>query len=578
MNYNAAIIHLYQTLVGRDPDSAGFQYWLDEMTQGRATQGTLIQALIESDEFSSVQDGLVRLYKATFGRVPDKPGLDYWVGKIDAGEHNLQDVSTLFITSPEFEERFGSNVSTEFVVTKMYQNTFGRQPDTAGFDYWVEQVENGLTLSDLLLNFTESPEGVSTLSSYVSTVVLYDRLIARMPTAAEVLQAPVAPSAVADLIIAKDEYSGPDPAQSESVLTGTFAEGTLTLSGLASGAVIVNQVTQQLTEGGFALSVTGLDWEGLTAVDVAGIAGQAVSVTGGDTALEVKVGATTQTVKLGAGDDTVTMATVPTQPDFNIDPGLGVNTIQWTDSLSVDGSGANGTYGAFSVINGSEFNDTLTLFASDLAFAIDLLGGTDTLRLVGGGTVNVPTLSGVANIERWVFSDDAVYDFIGSTGNDYVTVGAGGGRILGAAGADTLYLDAGVDLIAFAAVADSKQDATKVVFTGDVIHGLDFAEDKFELPVALDGSVTNDVTVASAFHSNLASILTSDANVLTALTTDSSADIDAVLVEVQAGGAAGHYLIVQGTAKATAFDPTTDLLVKLVGATNTTDFDSTNII
>ena len=578
MNYDAAIIYLYQTLVGRDPDSAGFQYWATEMKAGRSTQGNLVDALIGSDEFSRTQDGVVRLYKATFGRVPDKEGLDYWVGKIEAGEHNLQDVSTLFITSPEFEQRFGSSVSTEFVVSKMYQNTFGREPDTAGFDYWVEQVDNGLTISDLLLNFTESPEGVETLADYVSTVVLYDRLVSRMPTAAEVLQAPATTSAVADLIIAKDEYSGPNPAQPESALTGTFAEGVLTVSGAANGTVVVNQVTQQLTEGGFAVNVAGLDWTAVTAVNVAGVTGQPVFVTGGDAALEVTVGSSIQTLTLGSGDDTVTMVSVPTQSGFNLDPGLGTNTLTWKTALSVDASGSNGTYGSFSVINGSEFNDTLTLFVSDLALTVDTLGGTDTLRLVGGGTVNVPALATVSNVERWLFSDSAVYDFIGSENDDYVTVGSGGGRLLGGAGADTFYLSTGADLIAFAAITESQQDLTQVEFTGNTIHGFDFSEDQFELPVAIDGDITNNVKVASAFHSNLASILAADANVTTALTTDTAADIDAVLVEVEAGGAAGHYLIVQATAKDTAFDAATDLLVKLVGAVNTTSFDADNII
>ena len=578
MNHESAIIHLYQTLVGRDPDAAGFQYWLGEMDAGRVTQGALVEALIKSDEFLSVQDGLVRLYKAAFGRVPDKAGLDYWVGKIEAGEHNLQDVSTLFITSPEFEQRFGSSVSTDFVVTKMYQNTFGREPDVAGFHYWVEQVNNGLTISDLLLNFTESSEGVATLEDYVSTVVLYDRLVSRMPTSAEVLQAPMTATAVADTIIAKDEYLGPDPAQPESALIGTFADGTLTLSGTATGLVVVDQVAQRLTEGGFALSVTDFDWDALTTIDVAEITEFPVSVVGTDSALEVVVGAMTQSVSLGSADDTVTLEAVPTRADFVLDPGLGSNTLNWSTSLSVDASGANGTYGFFSVINGSEFNDTLTLLRSDLALTIDALGGTDTLRLVGGGTVNVPELSGLSNIEAWEFSDGSVYDFIGADDDDYVTTGSGGGRLLGGGGADTFHLSSGSDLVAFSAITDSQQDTSSVEFTGDLIHGFDFSEDQFELPVTIDGSITNNLTIASAFHSNLVSILASDANVSVALTSDISPDIDALLVEVLAGGAVGHYLIVQATAKDTGFNAATDLIVKLVGATNTTGFDFENIL
>ena len=578
MNYDAAIIHLYQTLVGRDPDSAGFQYWSTEMGAGRSTQGDLVAALMRSAEFSSTQDGVIRLYKAAFGRIPDKAGYDYWVEKIDNGEHTLQDVSTLFITSPEFEQRFGPSVLVETVVSKMYQNTFGRDPDTAGFNYWVDQVQNGLTISDLLLNFTESAEGVETLSDYVATVVAYEKLVDRMPTAAEILVASPQLAEVANNVIAAAEYSGPNPAQPDSALETTFVDGSLTVTGTAAGAVRINQRTEELTESGFDLSVTGLDWTAITAVDTSGIDGQIVMLDGADAPLSVTVGDAFHLVTLGAGDDIVILTDLPQESGFVLNGGLGANTLMWSTAQNVDLSGDHGSYQRFSIITGSEYDDMLTLEIDDLDLTIDMSGGTDSIRLVGGGTVNVPTLATVANVERWLFSDSAVYDFIGSENNDHVTVGTGGGRLLGAVGADTFYLSTGADLIAFAAIADSQQDTAEVAFTGDTVHGFDFSEDQFELPVSVDGSITNNVTVASAFHSNLASILAADANVTTALTTDTTPDIDAVLVEVEAGGASGHYLIVQATAKDTAFDATTDLLVKLVGAANTTSFDAVNII
>jgi len=88
-SYENSIIYLYNTLVGRDPDQAGFDYWLDQLDSGSIELGSVAEALISSPEYTNVKEGIVRLYKAAFGRIPDKEGLDYWAGKIDGGVHNL---------------------------------------------------------------------------------------------------------------------------------------------------------------------------------------------------------------------------------------------------------------------------------------------------------------------------------------------------------------------------------------------------------------------------------------------------------------------------------------------------------
>ena len=113
---------------------------MSQLNSGNIELGELANALIESPEYSNVKEGIVRLYKAAFGRIPDKEGLDYWAQKINEGAHNLQDVSTLHITSSGFATRFGANPTVEQIVTKMYQNTFACTPYLEGFNYWVGQV------------------------------------------------------------------------------------------------------------------------------------------------------------------------------------------------------------------------------------------------------------------------------------------------------------------------------------------------------------------------------------------------------------------------------------------------------
>jgi len=579
VSYENSIIYLYNSLVGRDPDQAGFDYWLSQLNSGNIELGGLAEALIESPEYSNVKEGIVRLYKAAFGRIPDKEGLDYWAQKINEGAHNLQDVSTLFITSPEFATRFGANPTVDQIVTKMYQNTFARTPDLEGFNYWVGQVNAGLTVSDLLLNFTESAEGVSAMNHHVQTVLSYDSLASRMPTTVELLGAPSQIASMIDVVIGDADYQGPDLSEPNSSITSSFAAGALEVTGSLTGVLQINVAQESIKQGGFDIAVADLDWTTLSTIDVSEIRDAPVILKGAGTGLGVRIGEATLAVSLGAGDDTVTISEVPTDLSF-IDADLGTNTLVFEKGLSVDAS--TNKYQAFQVITGSQYGDALKLPVGELAnIAIDLgenVDGVDQLLITDGGSVNLPALTNVIGVEQWVLSDTDVYDFIGSDTSDFVTIGSGGGRLLGGGGADIFHLSSGPDLVAFSTISDSQQDASEVEFTGDLIHGFDFSEDQFELPITIDGSITNNLTIASAFHSNLASILASDANVSVALTSDTSPDIDVLLVEVLAGGAAGHYLIVQATAKDTGFDAATDLIVKLVGATNTAGFDVDNII
>ena len=567
-SYENSIIYLYNTLVGRDPDQAGFDYWLDQLDSGSIELGSVAEALISSPEYTNVKEGIVRLYKAAFGRIPDKEGLDYWAGKIDGGVHNLQDVSTLFITSPEFDTRFGVAPSLEQIVTKMYQNTFARTPDAEGFDYWVGQVQNGLTISDLLLNFTESPEGISRLNNHTQTVVMYDSLTGRMPTALEVLSAPEQIASMVATVISKSDYQGPDLGEPSSSITTSFSDGALELIGSLSGQLAIDATQSSIKQAGFNVSVTDMDWEALTDIDVSAATGFPIQITGGDSALNLTIGTYTQEAMLGGGDDTVTLDGLPTQEDLSIDGGLGANSLIFSKGLAVDVS--EGAFRSFQTITGSEFGDVLKVSTEDLmTVTIDLGGnadeGFDKLQLTDGGLVDLSNLDNVIGVERWEFADNSVYDFIGSDSSDHLTVGIGGGRYAGGAGGDYFNLSEGPDYLAYGAATESMQNSDSLIFTGDVISNFNFNKDFIDLPVVVDGGLSF-ATVDSAFYSNLVDVLSNDANVTAALAADADGDdIDAVLVEVSAGGAAGVYLIVQGSASATGYNETTDMIIQLVG-------------
>lgn len=100
-----------------------------------------------------------RLYKASFDREPDLPGLKYWIGQLDTSI-SLLDAARYFLNSVEFEETYGRNATltdAEFI-DLLYANVLDRVPDQEGYDFWRGQQQNNLSREDILISFSESVE------------------------------------------------------------------------------------------------------------------------------------------------------------------------------------------------------------------------------------------------------------------------------------------------------------------------------------------------------------------------------------------------------------------------------------
>ena len=120
----------------------------------------------ENDSQSIPSPGLIardkavdRLYTAAFGRMPDQEGVSYWNNLINDKIMNYQGVAQSFVNSPEFSERFGSDINDEAFITNLYTNVLGRAPDTNGLEYWLNEMDtNGMSRSSALIGFADSTE------------------------------------------------------------------------------------------------------------------------------------------------------------------------------------------------------------------------------------------------------------------------------------------------------------------------------------------------------------------------------------------------------------------------------------
>ena len=99
---------------------------------------------------------ILRLYRSVLDREPDEGGFDYWVSARIEGVP-LSTVAGGFLDSREYRLRFGTGTDTEFV-ERTYSNVLDRPSEPAGRDYWLEQLADGLARTQMVLLFSESIE------------------------------------------------------------------------------------------------------------------------------------------------------------------------------------------------------------------------------------------------------------------------------------------------------------------------------------------------------------------------------------------------------------------------------------
>nr|WP_238940493.1 DUF4214 domain-containing protein [Pseudoroseomonas ludipueritiae] len=99
---------------------------------------------------------VLRLYQVALGRQPDAVGLNTWIGALAAGR-SLEEIGWSFLTSAEFQARYGGLDHSKFVA-QVYRNGLGREADADGHAMWVSQLAAGRSQAWVLGGFSESAE------------------------------------------------------------------------------------------------------------------------------------------------------------------------------------------------------------------------------------------------------------------------------------------------------------------------------------------------------------------------------------------------------------------------------------
>lgn len=167
-SYKSASIKPGQTYVLYNKDGGNFgAVYLQNVERVHFTDRSLA---LDTD---GVAGQAYRLYQAAFDRTPDKPGLGYWIDKMDAGA-SLYQVAAGFVASSEFQALNGTSPAPQALVASLYGHVLGRTAEQAGLDYWTAQLQSGaLDAAGLLASLSESAENRVLVSGQIAQGIEY---------------------------------------------------------------------------------------------------------------------------------------------------------------------------------------------------------------------------------------------------------------------------------------------------------------------------------------------------------------------------------------------------------------------
>lgn len=120
---------LYAASLGRTPDEEGFRFWNDVMNSGAYDRGTreatetrLARAFVVSDEFietfnvNNVNAFITALYENVLQRAPDEAGFEFWTTTFETGDLGRSDMLRFFATSDENQTSIANDIDDGFWV------------------------------------------------------------------------------------------------------------------------------------------------------------------------------------------------------------------------------------------------------------------------------------------------------------------------------------------------------------------------------------------------------------------------------------------------------------------------------
>jgi hypothetical protein len=122
-----------------------------------------------------------KAYVAYYGRPADPAGLTYWATRMDREGQSLDAIIGAFGYSDEFNRRYGG-LGYEALVTRIYQQALGRDPDPAGLNWYVTELMAGRrtlqTITLDVLNGATTPPDATVVAHKLAVAAYYTAKVA----------------------------------------------------------------------------------------------------------------------------------------------------------------------------------------------------------------------------------------------------------------------------------------------------------------------------------------------------------------------------------------------------------------
>ena len=139
---------LYHDLLDRTADPSGQAYWAGRLEQGENLRAAAA-SIVSSQEYRV--DKIDAAYARILGRLPDREGLEFWLGRAN------DRLGISLLAADEFYSRAGGNDRS--FLQAAYQQLLGRSAEPAAEQFWLAQLAAGRSREDVALSLADSPEG-----------------------------------------------------------------------------------------------------------------------------------------------------------------------------------------------------------------------------------------------------------------------------------------------------------------------------------------------------------------------------------------------------------------------------------
>ncbi|MBO7424380.1 MAG: DUF4214 domain-containing protein [Clostridiales bacterium] len=108
-------------------------------------------------------DFIERLYNVALGRESEAEGKKFWVDTVTSGSNTGADCARGFLMSAEF---LNKGLSREQFLDVLYRTFFKREADSDGKAYWMDELNNGMSMETVINNFINSREWCDICAAY----------------------------------------------------------------------------------------------------------------------------------------------------------------------------------------------------------------------------------------------------------------------------------------------------------------------------------------------------------------------------------------------------------------------------